>query len=89
MTLLPELLLIQRRHMPPLTGLAVAWRRPRAGATPIIQARSLYEKQTAWKNKADGSFHDFDGKTIAQMGGTDLGTYKLERASVRSKPRGG
>lgn len=25
---------------------------------------SYYEQQTAWKNKADGSFHDFDGKTI-------------------------
>lgn len=26
---------------------------------------SYYEQQTAWKNKADGSFHNFDGKTIA------------------------
>jgi hypothetical protein len=26
---------------------------------------SYYEQQDAWKNKADGSFHNFDGKTIA------------------------
>ena len=26
--------------------------------------RSYYRLQTAWKNKADGSFHDFDGKTF-------------------------
>ena len=25
---------------------------------------SYYGLQTAWKNKADGSFHDFDGKTF-------------------------
>ncbi len=25
---------------------------------------TYYEQQTAWKNKADGSFHNFDGKTI-------------------------
>jgi TPR repeat protein len=25
---------------------------------------SYYEQQDAWKNKADGSFHNFDGKTI-------------------------
>jgi uncharacterized protein len=25
---------------------------------------SYYEQQDAWKNKADGSFHEFDGKTI-------------------------
>jgi hypothetical protein len=26
---------------------------------------SYYDQQTAWKEKADGSFHDFDGKLIA------------------------
>ncbi len=26
---------------------------------------SYYELQDAWQNKADGSFHDFDGRTIA------------------------
>jgi hypothetical protein len=26
--------------------------------------RSYYRLQTAWKNKADGSFHNFDGKTF-------------------------
>ncbi len=26
---------------------------------------SYYDQQDAWRNKTDGSFHDYDGKTIA------------------------